>query len=143
MSEDHTDVHAPRSTAAYGWMGLAAWSTFGLGLEAAHGWKVSAFLDNELTRLLLTLAHAHGALLSLVLIAFAVHGASQLDPGERWPRSALLFAWATMPLGFALGAIAHPESDPSLGIVLVPVGALSLIAGLMRIAVAAWKRTTP
>ena len=114
-----------------------------MALEAAHGWKVSVYLDNELTRLLLTLAHAHGAMLSLVLIAFGVHGAAQLEAGEMWPRRALLGAWLLMPLGFALGAIAHPESDPSLGIVLLPIGALLLIAALVRIAIAAWKRTSP
>jgi len=144
MSDDEAiKPREPRDAAAYGWVGLAAWSCVGLALEAAHGWKASAYLDNALTRLLLTLAHAHGAMLSLVLIAFGVHGAAQLDTGETWPRRALLSAWLLMPVGFALGAIAHPESDPSLGILLVPIGALLLIAALVRVAIAAWKRTTP
>lgn len=143
MTHDETTTPQPRNTAAYGWLGLALWSTVGFALEAAHGWKLSAYLDSELTRLLLTLAHAHGAMLSLVLIAFGVHGAAHLDVGETWPRRALLIAWGTMPLGFALGAFAHPESDPGVGIFLVPVGACALIAALTRIAFAVWKRTSP
>lgn len=144
MTDDETTTAPqPRNTAAHGWLGLALWSTVGFALEAAHGWKLSAYLDNELTRLLLTLAHAHGAMLSLVLIAFGVHGAAHLDASETWPRRALLIAWTTMPLGFALGALAHPESDPGVGIFLVPVGACALIAALTRIAFAVWKRTSP
>ena len=137
---DDEKPREPRNAAAYGWLGLAFWSTLGFALEAAHGWKLSAYLDNELTRLLLTLAHAHGAVLSLVLIAFGVHGAAQLNAGEMWPRRALLLAWLLMPLGFALGAIAHPESDPSLGILLVPLGACALLAALFRVAFASWRK---
>ena len=40
-----------------------------------------------------------------------------------------------MPLGFFLGGIMNSEGDPSLGIVLVPIGALLLIVALCRVAV--------
>ena len=45
----------------------------------------------------------------------------------------------SVPLGFGLGAIGHPEGDPSVLVFLVPVGALALIYALTRTAVAAWR----
>jgi hypothetical protein len=41
-----------------------------------------------------------------------------------------------MPLGFFLGGILNSEGDPSLGIVLVPVGAVLLVSALARSALA-------
>jgi hypothetical protein len=37
-----------------------------------------------------------------------------------------------MPLGFFLGGVLNTEGDPSLGIVLVPVGAALLLVALAR-----------
>jgi hypothetical protein len=37
-----------------------------------------------------------------------------------------------MPLGFFLGGILNSEGDPSLGIALVPLGALLLVMALAR-----------
>ena len=37
-----------------------------------------------------------------------------------------------LPLGFFLGGVLNREGDPSLGIVLVPLGALFLLAALVR-----------
>lgn len=119
---------------AFGWASLFGWALFGFALEVAHGFKLSAYLDDELTRLLLTLAHAHGVGLSLVVLAHAAVGA---DLASGRP---LRFAALTLPVGFLAGAIAHPESDPSLGILLVPVGALALLYGLGRLAVAAYRQ---
>ncbi len=118
----------------FGWASLFGWALVGFALELAHGFKLSAYLDDELTRLLLTLAHAHGVGLSLVVLAHAAIGA-ELAPGRP-----LRFAAVTLPAGFLAGAVAHPESDPSLGILLVPVGALALLFGLGRLAVAAYRQ---
>jgi len=41
-----------------------------------------------------------------------------------------------MPLGFFLGGVLNSEGDPSLGILLVPVGALLLVVALVRVALA-------
>ena len=41
-----------------------------------------------------------------------------------------------MPLGFFLGGVLNSEGDPSLGILLVPPGALLLIVALVRAALA-------
>jgi hypothetical protein len=146
MNEEHEAGTEPAAepppgarSRALGWTGLAAWAMLGLLLEAAHGLKLSAYLDDALTRLLLTLAHAHGALLSVVLIVFAGHGAPLLAREDALTERLLLAGWLGVPLGFALGAIAHPESDPGIGVWLVPPAALAWVVGLARIARAAWR----
>lgn len=135
-----SDDRGARTARTLGWSGLCAWAAIGLGLEAAHGLKLSVYLDDELTRLLLTLAHAHGVGLSIVLILFAAHGAPLLASGDRLTLRLLATGWALLPLGFALGAIAHPESDPGLAVWLVPPAGLALVAGLARVAKASLSR---
>jgi hypothetical protein len=131
--------HAATRARALGWTGLAAWAGLGLALEAAHGLKLTGYLDDELTRLLLTLAHAHGTLLSIVLVLFAGHGAPLLAPSDRTTSPLLVAGWALLPLGFLLGALAHPESDPGLAIWIVPPAGLLFVIGLARVAAAAWR----
>jgi hypothetical protein len=46
---------------------LSGWATFGLVLEAMHGFKVAGYLDDAWTRELLTLAHAHGVGLAILV----------------------------------------------------------------------------
>jgi hypothetical protein len=127
----------------FGWTSLAIWSLFGLALEAAHGFKLAVFLDDDLRHTLLRLAHAHGVVLALMVLAFgsgvaALHGD---DPAPRARRTgALLRAGAlVVPLGFALSAVRPHEGDPGLAVLLVPVGAVFLIAGLGRAALRAWR----
>ena len=57
-----------------GWWALLVFLSVGLVLEALHGLKVGLYLDvsNETRRLMWRLAHAHGTLLALVNLAFAV-----------------------------------------------------------------------
>lgn len=119
-----------------GWAGLACWAAAGLALEAAHGLKLSAYLDDELTRLLLTLAHAHGAALSLLAVVLAHHGLPLLGRDDALTARLFGTAWLALPLGFALGAIGHPEGDPGLAIWLVPPAGLALVAALTRVALA-------
>ncbi len=54
----------------FGWTSLAAWALFGLALEAAHGFKLAAYLDDNLRHTILRLAHAHGVILALVVIGY-------------------------------------------------------------------------
>ncbi len=131
------DVRGAHAARALGWTGLCAWAAIGLGLEAAHGLKLSAYLDDELTRLLLTLAHAHGVGLSMLMVLFAGHGAPLLALGDRVTVRLLAVGWAGLPLGFALAAVAHPESDPGLAVWLVPPAGLALVVALARTALAA------
>jgi hypothetical protein len=47
-----------RRARRFAWTFLFAWVLFGLALEAAHGFKLSAYLDDGLRRSLLRLVHA-------------------------------------------------------------------------------------
>ena len=104
----------------------------GLGLEALHGFKVDWYLDVglETRREMWTLAHAHGTLLGLVNLAFAV--VPGLDGTSAWRRVSWLLVAGTllMPTGFFLGGIKIYGGDPSLGILLVPLGGLCLLVGV-------------
>jgi len=58
-------------TIRFGLWALLAYLTLGLALEALHGFKVAWYLEFETRRLLWTLAHAHGVLVSVLTIGFA------------------------------------------------------------------------
>lgn len=102
-------------------------------LETLHGFKVGAYLDvsNETRRLMWTLAHAHGTLLGLVHLAFAatLHHAAPAPARVRLASTALSGALLCLPLGFFLGGLRFYAGDPGVGIIVVPVGAVLLIAG--------------
>jgi hypothetical protein len=55
-----------------GWISLAAWIVFGLLIEGLIGFRSPALLDDSVRREMFRLAHAHGTLLNLVLIAAAI-----------------------------------------------------------------------
>ena len=57
-----------------GWWALLLFLTIGIVLEGLHGFKIGWYLNvsNETRRLMLTLAHAHGVLLALVNVVFAL-----------------------------------------------------------------------
>jgi hypothetical protein len=118
------------------------WSAVGVLLEAAHAWKVATVLDDELTRLLVRLGHAHGAVLALVVLAFGEAGAPLFTAPTRTSAASRLLRAAALlvPLGFTLGAIAHPEGDPGFAIFLVPPGAFCLLAGLALVTREAFRR---
>jgi hypothetical protein len=131
-----------RRCARFAWPALAAWATLGLGLEAAHAFKLASYLDDGMRRLLLRLGHAHGVVLALVVLAFGASATALYPDDARAARLSgrLLRAGALLiPLGFALSAVRPGESDPGLPIVLVPVGALALLSGLVRIAIRAFR----
>jgi hypothetical protein len=119
-----------------GWISVLVFLTFGLALEALHGFKVQAYLSvmNETRRLMWTLAHAHGTLLGLANVAFAFTLASTASWGAR-PRmiasASLVGATVLMPGGFLLGGIWVYAGDPGLGIVLVPVGGVLLFTAVL------------
>ncbi len=119
----------------WGWTGLLLFAGLGLTLEALNGLKLGFFLDPEvhLRREMWRLAHAHGTLLSIVQLVFsgALTGA-WLDTEEhaRLASAFLRGALVLLPLGFFLGGVLPSESDPWIGIWLVPVGAAFLLLGL-------------
>lgn len=125
----------------FGWWSLLVFVVLGVTLESLHGWKADFYLDPEFEprRLLWRLGHAHGTFLALVQIAFAV----TVGALPRAPRSAspcLLAAQLLIPGGFLLGGLEVHGGDPSVGIVLLPLGALSLAVALLSTAVALTRR---
>jgi hypothetical protein len=121
-----------------GWWALALFTAFGLLLEAAHGLKLGWYLDvgNSTRRLSFTLGHAHGTLLGVVNLAFALSLRAARLSAATAGRASLALAAATvlMPLGFILGGLAFYAGDPGFAIVLVPPGGLLLVVALVLIA---------
>ncbi|OFW27020.1 MAG: hypothetical protein A3H97_09200 [Acidobacteria bacterium RIFCSPLOWO2_02_FULL_65_29] len=113
----------------------------GLALETLHGFKVGAYVNgaNETRRLMWTLAHAHGALLGLVHIAFAVSlpALPSMGGAERRASRALIGASLLLPGGFFLGGVRFYAGDPGLGVALVPIGAMLLLIAAWTVARAA------
>jgi hypothetical protein len=126
---------AIRKTLRTGWLLLAIALPFGVTLEALHGFKVQAYLASDMRREMWRLAHAHGTLLGILCLVFAALAEGHVAAPIR-ARVAVLIRWGAvlMPLGFFLGGVLNSEGDPSLGIVLVPAGALLLVVALVRVA---------
>lgn len=116
----------------------------GLMLEALHAIKLGFYLDQSLRRELWVLAHAHGALLAVLNLAYAATAPAllpveRIGPIGRWLR----FGALLMPLGFFLGGIGNSESDPSLFILLTPLGALMVLYTVGQCVRAAWRGPRP
>lgn len=125
----------------FGWWTLLLFLLLGAVLEGLHAYKVSYYLDvaNETRRLLWTLAHTHGTLLALVHLAFAFTarelGLSGLIGWTRFASFALSCASCLMPTGFWLGGLVIYDSDPGLGLILVPLGAAGLVVAVLWTAI--------
>ena len=124
---------------AFGWWLVVASIGLGTLLEALHALKLGLYLDasNETRRLLWTLAHAHGALLGLVNVAFATSlpKLGRLSDAGRMLASRALAAGAVLlPAGFFLGGIFIYDGDPGLAILLAPLGALLVFVGALVVA---------
>ena len=123
----------------FGWWSLLVFTTLGLVLEGFHGFKVDAYLNvsSESRRLLWTLAHAHGTLLSLINIVVGV--TFRVVPELRAANQRLIFrsllaATVLLPGGFFLGGVVFYAGDPGLGVVLIPVGAMLLLLAVFLVA---------
>lgn len=130
-----------RTHERFGWSVLFLAMLFGLLLEAALGFKVEGLLLDELRRDFWSLAHFHAALLALLNLVYARWAESEgLEPAQRRRASRALLVGSTLvPLGFFLGGLLHPEGDPGVGIVLVPLGALGLLYAIGVQALASWR----
>jgi len=141
----------------FGWWSLLVFLSLGIGLELLHGFKVRWYLevDNETRRLMFTLAHAHGTLLSVLNIVYGLtlclapphpeSGSSEsgspaksMSPPARlsgaWESQGLYGATCMLPAGFFLGGLVIHGGDPGLGILLVPPGGLLLLLSVFGIA---------
>ncbi len=118
----------------FGWWSILGFLTLGILLEFLHASKASWYLNEafETRRHLWTLAHAHGVLLGVLHIAFALT-CSHLIGSERRLRiaSRCLSGAILLPGGFLLGGVVIYDGDPGLGIFLVPVGGALLFASVL------------
>lgn len=132
---------ATKTPLVVGWFLLAVSLPLGLTLEALHAMKVQVYLGSAMRREMWTLAHAHGNLLGLLLIVFALAAPRFLPDESRRRRIGRTNALGAvlMPLGFFLGGVLNHEGDPSLAVVLVPAGGLLLLVGLLASGFAAGK----
>lgn len=123
---------------AFGWTMVASFIALGLALELLHGFKLQWYLAvaNETRRLLWTLAHAHGVLLGLLNVVYALSLRSFGARGGRQAlTSGLLVAGSLcLPIGFLLGGIVVHGGDPNLFILLSPLGGVLLMIALPMIA---------
>lgn len=128
-----------RAHALWGWVGLFAWLTFGTALELLHGFKTPAYLEDAMRRELWTLAHFHGAVLSVVNVVYVrwADTPSLSAAARRSASRALRAGSVLLPLGFLLGGVAHYEGDPGVGIFLAPVGAVCVLFAVGRQAIGA------
>ncbi len=143
MEQDSNRTSGDAATATYvrrhlrfGWWSLLCFLTLGIALETLHGFKVGWYLDvsHATRRLMWTLAHAHGVLLSLVHVAFGVTLpllSAHTVRLARWASPCLIGASFFLPGGFFLGGIVIHGGDPGLGILLVPLGAFFLFVGVL------------
>jgi hypothetical protein len=134
-----TDIDYARRHLRFGWWSLFVFATLGLTLELLHGFKVRAYLDmsNETRRLMWTLAHAHGTLLALVHFVFGLtirSGANLKQTRLTLTSTCLIGASVLLPGGFFLGGISFYSGDPGVGVILVPAGAVLLLAAIYRTA---------
>lgn len=124
-----------------GWILLLVFLSLGIILETLHAFKVDLYMntENKTRRLLWTLAHAHGTLLAIIHLGFAV--TLRILPREN-PKlqsagsRCLTAASILMPLGFFLGGVSFYSGDPGLGTILLPIGAVLLLMAVLRTAIA-------
>jgi hypothetical protein len=122
-----------------GWWWLLVFAGLGLILETLHGFKVGAYLNvsNDTRRLMWRLAHAHGTLLGAVNVLFGLTLRTGHDSTFRDLRTIsvlLVGASILLPVGFFLGGVQFYGGDPGLGVLVVPIGAVLLLAALFLIA---------
>jgi hypothetical protein len=137
MPEKTSEIHEwVRRALFQGWLSIAFWMSVGLLLEGLLGFKTPGYLQDPQRRELFRLAHAHGTLLGLlIVVAGLVIQTLRISP-PKYARVALQIGAAVMPFGFLISGIWHYESDPGLGIWLVPPAALLVIFGIIAMALA-------
>jgi hypothetical protein len=116
-----------------GWISLALWITFGILLEGLNAFRSPALLDDAVRREMFRLAHAHGTLLNLVLIAAAICARLNLIRVGPKTSAGLRAAVVFLPAGFFLAGLWHFKDEPGAAILLVPIGAVLLLVSVLYI----------
>lgn len=132
IASGHDELMIAR-LARQGWIGIAVWMSFGLLLEGLIGFRIPEYLNDPVRRELFRLAHAHGTLLSLLLLAACLSARSGIVQPARPGLLALMAGAVVMPTGFLLGGIVTYESDPNLLVFLAPVGGVLVIFGIVTL----------
>jgi hypothetical protein len=122
------------------WFGLLFWMSAGLLFEGLIGFRAPVYLQDPVRRELFRLAHAHGTLLSILLLIVHLYLLKGLISPPKIAARALQAGVILMPLGFLLGGVWHYESDPASLIFLAPIGGLLIIFGIAAIAFSSLKK---
>ena len=146
-TEKKTEAAAAESRARiharFGWTLLFVSLAFGSVLETMEGFRWVSLVSDPWKQRLWSLGHFHGAALGLLNLVYVQWADTQaLGVGRRKLASRMLILGSVaMPLGFLLGGIAHPEGDPSIGIILAPVGALFVLVTAAVQTLGVWRRS--
>ncbi len=89
-----------------------------------------------------TLAHAHGALLAIINIIFAlsIEKIGNLGNYIKFISPGLILSSILLPSGFLLGGLAIYGGDPGVGIILAVIGAISFVITIGLIAILTLKK---
>lgn len=128
------------SLASQAWFGLLFWMSMGLLFEGLIGFRSPAYLQDPLRRELFRLAHAHGTILSILLLVANLYLVKGLIAQPKPAVLALQIGTVLMPFGFLLGGLWHYESDPNFLIFLSPIGGLLIIFGIAGAAFSSLKK---
>jgi hypothetical protein len=107
----------------------------GLWLEAMIGLRAAGWVDDPLRREMLRLGHAHGAILGVLNLAIG-WVIVRLQTPEPWAPRIRLAAWLgalCVGVGFFGGGLWHGASDPGPLVLIVPAGALMLLASCVSV----------
>ncbi len=120
----------------FGWWALFFFLLVGSALETMHGFKVAWYVDvaTETRRLVWRLGHAHGTMLSIVNIAFALTLRALPEAGSKLASKLLIAGTVLLPGGFFAGGLVIYGGDPGPGVFVAPVGALALAVAIFLIA---------
>jgi peptidoglycan/LPS O-acetylase OafA/YrhL len=115
---------------------VAAFLAMGMWLEAMFGLRVEGVMNDPIRREFLRLGHAHGGLLALLNVALA-WALLRLGTPEAWASRIRVAAWLgslLVGVGFVGGGLVHGPTDPGPAVLLVPAGALMVVASLVATA---------
>lgn len=142
MKEDPIEQGSPVkiNKARLAWFSLLFWMSAGLLFEGLIGFRAPVYLQDPVRRELFRLAHAHGTLLSILLLVVNLYLLKGIISPPKIAVRALQAGVIIMPLGFLLGGAWHYESDPGPLIFLAPIGGLLIIFGIAAIALSSLKK---